>query len=430
MRDPFLRYLEKRADLERRPLAAGSLEGIDQVVVIPALAERDCLFHTLESLASNPEDGLARTLAICVVNNRETADAETIENNRETLARLALVVQDESFPGLRLAYIDAASPGNGFSEKDGVGLARKVGLDWGVELLRQSGSASRLLLSLDADTTVEPNYLSAIRRHFEREKAWAGVVDYAHPLEGAGEEAAAIVCYELFLRYHVLGLEYAGSPYAFHAIGSAMACRAEAYVAVSGMNRRQAGEDFYFLQELAKTGRVGRISETTVFPSARRSDRVPFGTGARVGRFLDGGQDEYTLYHPESYRILRDWLASVTSRPERSGPKLLESAQEIAPELATFLDGLSFPDVWDRIRQNAPDAEQAIRQFHRWFDAFRTVKLVHHLRDHGFPDQDMFAAIRRLLRAAALPEPSLDWDRIHQDPDTQIVLLEHLRQRK
>lgn len=429
MKDPFVRYLEKRADLERWPLVTNSFDGIDQVVVIPALAERDRLFHTLDSVAANPENDLARTLAVCVVNNRETADAETIENNQETLARLASVVRDDS-GSFRLGYVDAASPSSGFSEKGGVGLARKIGLDWGIELLRHSASPVRLLISLDADTTVEPSYLPAIRRHFESENAWAGVVDYAHPLEGAGEEMAAIVCYELFLRYHVLGLEYAGSPYAFHTIGSTMVCRAEAYVAVSGMNRRQAGEDFYFLQELAKTGRVDRISGTTVYPSARRSDRVPFGTGARVGRFLDGERDEHLLYHPESYRILRDWLRSVTGQPERSGIELLESARDIAPELAAFLEALSFGEVWDRIRKNAANTEQTVRQFHRWFDGFRTIKLIHHLRDHGFPDQDMFPAIRTLFQAAGLPEPPLAWGRIRHDLNVQIALLEHLRRQE
>ena len=35
---------------------------------------------------------------------------------------------------------------------------------------------------------------------------------------------SAIICYETFLRYYVMCLRYAGSYYAFHTIGSAMAC--------------------------------------------------------------------------------------------------------------------------------------------------------------------------------------------------------------
>jgi len=52
-----------------------------------------------------------------------------------------------------------------------------------------------------------------------------------------------------------------------------IACTAQAYIAVGGMVRRQAGEDFYFLQKLAKRGPIHEIADTTVRPSPRRSDR-------------------------------------------------------------------------------------------------------------------------------------------------------------
>ena len=45
-----------------------------------------------------------------------------------------------------------------------------------------------------------------------------------------------------------------------------MTCTAKSYVATGGMNRRMAGEDFYFLQKLAKTDgvdlRVGKLTYT------------------------------------------------------------------------------------------------------------------------------------------------------------------------
>jgi hypothetical protein len=53
-----------------------------------------------------------------------------------------------------------------------------------------------------------------------------------------------------------------------------MACRASAYVAAGGMNRRLAGEDFYFLQQVHKTSGVAALYGTTVHPSPRSSQRV------------------------------------------------------------------------------------------------------------------------------------------------------------
>src|SRR5690606_12885119 len=155
------------------------------------------------------------------------------------------------------------------------GLARKIGLDHGARLCPDG-----VLISLDGDTAVEETYLASIAAHFrEHPASRAAVVEYSHSLEGSTGFNEAMARYEIFMRYHVIGLSLAGSAYAFHTIGSAMACRSEAYAAVGGMARKQAGEDFYFLQALAKLGPMGYIGDTVVRPSARCSWRVPFGTG-------------------------------------------------------------------------------------------------------------------------------------------------------
>ena len=46
--------------------------------------------------------------------------------------------------------------------------------------------------------------------------------------------------------------DFVGYPDSIYTIGSAFAVRAEAYMKQGGMNRRQAGEDFYFLYKLTK----------------------------------------------------------------------------------------------------------------------------------------------------------------------------------
>ena len=432
MQNRLQQYLDKRADLERWPLVAASTDAVDQVVVIPVLAEKDYVFRTLDSLARIPAAELCRTLVVCVVNNRALpfADAAQLEQNRETLERLDARVHKSEAGGeasLRFAYVDAASPGHELPEKGGVGLARKIGLDWGLLVLKDSPASCRLLFSLDADTLVEPNYLSAVRDHFEAHNGWAAAVAYAHPLDDPPDEVAAIVCYELFLRYHVMGLEYARSPYAFPTIGSTIVCRAEAYAAVGGMNQRQAGEDFYFLQQLAKTGRVDRVFTTTVHPSSRPSARVPFGTGMGVRRFLAGREAEYALYHPESYRILRDWLALVAANLDADAAPILASANDACPQLAAFLDREGFAETWTRLRHNAKDARQLHDQFHRWFDALKTIRLIHCLRDNGFPQQDMFESIATLLAWAGKRGFSLTSANMRDDVPRQIDLLHHLR---
>ncbi len=386
-------YLSKRAEPVRYPLEGDSaLEHPKAVIVIPALAEADNLPHTLESLAHCTPDLLAQTLIIVVVNNRDAAqvDADAIDNNQRTLAWL----RTKPCPNLHIAYIDAASPGRELKPKEGVGAARKIGMDRAFACLLNTDSDSPLIICLDADTRVQPNYLEAVYRYAKRSDAWAGVIDYAHPLPEDPQEQAAIVSYELFLRYQHLALHGAKSPYAFHTIGSTIVCTPRAYAAVSGMNRRAAGEDFYFLQQLAKTGTIGFIRDTTVYPSARISWRVPFGTGKRVGRFIEATHEEYRVYHAESYAILKAWLSTVEAHLETTADELLKQAEAIHPELRHFLEHQAFAEHWPKLQHQAPNLDQLRAQFHRWFDGFKTLKLIHHLRDHTHPDQPTFEAYR------------------------------------
>ena len=52
-------------------------------------------------------------------------------------------------------------------------------------------------------------------------------------------------------------MKYARSPYAFHTIGSTMAVSANHYAKVRGFPKREAGEDFYLLNKLAKVKTLG-----------------------------------------------------------------------------------------------------------------------------------------------------------------------------
>ena len=407
--------------------------------MIPVLAEEERLFATLESLARNPPGELARTLVICVVNNRAEPFARTewVADNQRTLGHLENLVNgrrapirpDLAFDRLRLGFVDASSRGLEIGPKFGVGEARRIGLDLALSVLTDNGVEGGLLCSLDADTVVEADYLANIRRHFAVTGCRSAVVDYAHTLPDDSARRIAIVRYELFLRYHELGLRLAGSPYAFPTIGSTIVTRCDAYVAAGGMNRRQAGEDFYFLQELVKTGGVGRVNSTTVHPSARSSDRVPFGTGASISRHLSGGDDGAMVYHPAGYRVIGDWLSVVEGRLDHPASDHLERAARISAQLKAFLIRNDFEETWPKIQHNSPDLDGLERQFHRWFDGFRTLKLIHHLRDNGLPRQPIFDAVRELVDRSARIDPGIAWDNIADDIGVQEELLDVLRSR-
>jgi hypothetical protein len=386
-------------------------------VVIPALAESVNIFDTLRSLAINPPEFVSRFLVLVVVNNREDAPHPDKEDNRRTLELLA--EGDPSLNSLRLAWVDAASPGLELPpKKGGVGLARKIGFDLALPLLDFSGPAP-ILVALDADTLVQPDYLSSLANHFRSASAGGAVLAFRHQEGNTPQERKAIRCYELFLRAYVLGLSRAGSPYAFHTIGSAMACTAAAYAGMGGMNTRMAAEDFYFLQHLRKTSGIDAVAGTLVQPSARPSHRVPFGTGRSIARLLAGEERAVLFYRPECFAILKDWLALVAHHLDISGQDIQIQSARISPELEKFLKQSGFVDVWEKLAKNSRDPSSLLSAFHSWFDALRTLKLIHHLSDTIFLRETQEESLPQLLRWAGI-EPA-------EDPDAQLALLRTLQ---
>src|SRR5204862_3217619 len=113
----------------------------------------------------------------------------------------------------------------------------------------------------------------------------------------------------LHLRYYIQALRYAGFPHAHHTIGSCMAVRAGEYRQQGGMNKRKAGEDFYFLHKIIPLGGFGDLTGTTVYPSPRPSDRVPFGTGKAVRENLPGRQIK--TYPLDAFLDLKQMIARV-----------------------------------------------------------------------------------------------------------------------
>jgi hypothetical protein len=269
----------------------------------------------------------------------------------------------------------------------GVGLARKIGMDEALRRLPATG----IIVNYDADCRCDPNYLRAIEEHFERNPQTPGCSIYFEHPPGPAD------LYELHLRYYVQALRYAGHPYAFHTIGSSMAVRAPVYMEQGGMNKRKAGEDFYFLQKVIALGNYTNLLTTRVIPSPRESQRVPFGTGKAVSDQLRG---KPALTYPfEAFMDLKTFFDDVDHPPKAMTP---------------FLEAQRFADKLQEIRQNTT-TERAFRdRFFRWFNGFMAMKYIHFARDTHYGPRpvtdealrlpgmtaanDLLAAYRRLQR--------------------------------
>jgi len=207
--------------------------------------------------------------------------------------------------------------------------------------------------------------------------------------------------YELSLRYFVAGMKFARSPYAFHTIGSTMAVSAIHYAKVRGFPKREAGEDFYLLNKLAKVGSVLELAtgldNELIEIASRRSDRVPFGTGAAVNRItaLADPLSEFRFYDPVVFVLLELWLQSLPAIWQ-SGSSVLtidmlleqpghQNQVDRLQALLAGLKGIKTEQALEHAFRQSRDLDQFTRQMHTWFDAFRTLKLIHSLRDIYLP---------------------------------------------
>ena len=419
--DKISAYLDKRAS-NIWNIENDYKKYFQYIIVVPAIAESSNLPKLIKSLEKNDKLELHNTLLLIVVNNSVSSSEEVKNDNQKTLSYLRKI----KFK-VNISFIDATSAGKEMDDKNGgVGLARKIGMDLALSKFDYLSINKNIILSIDADCIVDSDYVSEISQEFNRNNLEAAVVNFSHDISGRDEETKAIICYEIFLRYYVLGLSYAKSEYAFHTIGSTMLCTPDAYVKVEGMNKRKAAEDFYFLEKLAKILPIGEIKSTSIHPSKRGSWRVPFGTGKSVDRYLSNSRDEYLLYNPKSFVILKTWLEVLNDTLISDQSALMKISKNIHPALSDFLTQQDFENFINKVLLKNNNPTEIEKQKHFWFDAFRTLKLIHYLRDATYPNINMFSAIDELLRMMKI-ENSINRKSEIPDLKTQKEYLKLLR---
>ena len=237
------------------------------IVAVPACDEPG-IKDLLDSLALCEEPDCAVEILI-VINAKADADEKCILNNRvcEQNIETWKTVNKNCF--FRVFVFNAGQPA---IKNWGVGLARKTGMDEALRRFNTIGNPGGIIACLDADCRTQSNYFVSIWKAYRDRKTNGCSIYFEHPLSGneyPEKIYKIITLYELHLRYYLQGLRYSGFPYAFHTVGSSMAVRASHYLRAGGMNRRQAGEDFYFIQKLVPLGGYFSLNTTTVYPSPR-----------------------------------------------------------------------------------------------------------------------------------------------------------------
>jgi len=355
------------------------------IIVVPSYDEPG-ITRLLDSLSEciRPECG---TEVIVVVNAPAKADISSLRNNELTISNITSWKRDNK-PFFRLFVIDT---GPSQLKGWGVGMARKTGMDEALRRFDLLGRPDGIIANTDADCTVSSDYFTALESDFLRKKGRKGCsIFFEHPLEGeeySPEVYNSVRQYELHLRYYCQALKYAGFPNSFQTVGSSLAVRAIDYLKAGGMNRRQAGEDFYFIQKLVAAGGYFNLNSTTVYPSPRVSGRVPFGTGAAVGKMVSSSENVFLTYCLQSFIDLKLFFQICESAGTAGEKNLPELYKKLPQSLRSFIQQDEWAGKITEIIDNTSSREAFRKRFYDWFNMFRLVKYL------NFSHQELFTKV-------------------------------------
>ncbi len=403
----IVKYLNNYAEPESDALlklAQNVSKPILQALVIPAYKESESFVERLLALPCSEQ---SHTLSLIILNGPQQIPNEEAS---QTLAPLRYLQTHTTLlqqlqPGIDvfahqnhiIVTVDLIQHRASKWKEFGVGFARKLGMDMCLWLYHHRILINPFVRSSDADVIWPPRYLDAPAVDANTS---AIIYPFQHgpvqPDDKSCCQAAAL--YDAWLRYYVEGLRWSGSPWSFHTIGSIFAVHLEHYAMNRGFPKREAGEDFYLLNKLAKTGVIHCPNSQPLLLSNRTSNRTPFGTGKSIHQIELNSLQSWHFYHPDIFQQLKYWYQHREQHHNCTELSLPEQATPIQEAL----QAMGIEKQLHHCRKAQTNKQNFIRQLDNKLDAFLTRKLVHWLRDHYFASLN-FERLVTLIRSDQVP---------------------------
>ncbi len=368
---------------------------LGMIVAIPCYNEPDILL-TLQSLLRCDAPQCTVEI-IVVVNYSETADDNTKRFNQQTYTSLKQFAEEQNTSQIKILPILAADMPKRHA---GVGLARKIAMDEAMHRFSVVDNSDGIVISCDADTLVERNYFQAIEQFYaEHPLATVANLYFEHDTSGdfSVEQYNAIAQYELHLRYYVAQLQRISFPYAFQTVGSCFTVKAKRYCMQGGMNKRQAGEDFYFLQKIAQSEPIHEIRTTCVHPSSRISDRVPFGTGPVLHKMLDNGNMVFMTFAHEGFAVLGTLFSQIDLFRTANETQLKSLYSSFDSSLQECVPFEEFKIKIQEIQRNTSTGKQFRKRFFVWFNGFMVFRYLNTVSQSRFPKIPVVEAVAQFF---------------------------------
>lgn len=331
-------------------------------IALPVMQESQWLGFTLEAIKSLQYPNLQLVICINQPDSFSGSDANQKEKNIYTDNQV-LLNELKTFTHPWITLLDKSSPGQGWPEgKGSVGAARRFIMNH----ISQNGADEDIILSLDADTTFGTEYFQSVNQIFNEHPEITGLSNpYYHKYTGNDDADRAMLRYEIYMRNYAINLFRIDNPYRFTALGSAMATTVKTFKDIGGLTPKISGEDFYFLQKLLKKGPLYLDNKELVYPAARFSNRVYFGTGPAM---IKGNQGDWSSYPIYSYRLFDN-----IKRTREQFPALYY--QDISTPIDELLR-VKETNIWEKLRRNSTSQEQFMRACDEKVDGLRILQYL------------------------------------------------------
>lgn len=370
------------------PLIASDLI-FDAIIVIPAHNEPN-IKDTLKSLEKCTNYNL--NVGVVIIFNASEDDSLDIKKmNKETLTLVEAFANTNkkrqyfcfNYPALR-------------SKDAGAGYARKIGMDISCKYFNCLNKPENFIISLDADCIVSENYLTEIENTFNKETD-VFTIAFKHQKAENPAIQKAIDLYELHLRYYYQAAKHIGFPYVSHTIGSCFGINALTYSKQGGMNKKKAGEDFYFLQKTIPIGHFREIKKAKVMPSSRISNRVPFGTGPELQKIISSEIKNYRTYNLKSFFDLKTFFEIYLDLYKINEDNFNELLRVIPVPVKEFLQESYFFQELSHLNNNCNSIETFKNRFFTIFNAFKIVKYLNYTHNKYYDRKDVINEASVLL---------------------------------
>lgn len=354
-------------------------------VIIPARDEN----NGIDFLISLLDDTHNLPVQIYVVINASENDTISIKQHNQYLYDQLNQLKPKIPSNYKLHTILENKLNN---KEAGVGLARKIGMDLAAKHHTDSNEIG-ILVCYDADCLAPKGYLKAIFDEFIQKQLELAAIKYKHIIT---YNEHPIIDYELFLHYYAGALKQAGYPFWYQTVGSSMAVLSNCYLKYGGMNKRKAGEDFYFMHKLMPVCKTGQINSTCNILSARTSERVPFGTGKAMIEANQARLKSYYSYQPIIFNELRIFLEHFNHLTELNELSLIKRKLPTNKVVLHFNEN-GYWDEIENIKNNCKDFDQFKPRFFQFLNGFKMLKYVHWARDVYYTNISLNEAVRLFL---------------------------------